>query len=80
MAGDQIQAYWAAIELFKIANQKHKVDLTGDSVHEEGISIEIPVLPDFYGATPLDMCLGINNLRESELWVYTYKDRDSDKL
>ena len=36
------------------------MELTGDSHLEEGTQFEIPILPDMYGVTPLDMCLGIN--------------------
>ena len=28
-------------------------------MYEEGVSFEIPILPDMYGYNPLDICLGI---------------------
>lgn len=37
LTGDQIQAYWSTLELFKIASQLHKMDITGDEYMEEGI-------------------------------------------
>ena len=48
-------------------------------MHQEGISFEIPILPDIYGSTPLDICLEINKLREDEEDIYIFKDRSSDK-
>jgi len=38
------------------------MDITGDEYMENGVHFEIPILPDMYGATPLDMCLGLYEL------------------
>ena len=43
---------------------------------EEGTVFEIPILPDIYGQTPLDMCLGINLRRGNERLVYLEKTMD----
>ena len=57
------------------------MDLTGDNYFEEGIPFEIPILPDMYGATPLEMCLGINkhSFVEEEN-VYFFKERKAEQL
>ena len=70
----------AAIDLFKIASEKKVLDLTGDQHLEEGTVFEIPILPDIYGQTPLDMCLGINQHRENEKLIYLFKDQDLVQL
>ena len=41
----------------------------------DGLSFEIPILPDMYGTTPLDICLGINTHRVADSRVF-YVDAD----
>ena len=47
----------------------------------EGIehSFEIPILPDMYGITPLDICLGINKHRAADQNIF-WRTEDSVNL
>ena len=58
MSNDQIRAIDAMKDLFKVANLKKQLWITGA---DDGCSFEVPILPDIYGNTPLDICLGIVN-------------------
>ena len=57
-AGNYLSANKATIDLFDVTKQ-HRTDvlLTGA---DNGCSFEIPILPDKYGDTPLDICMGID--------------------
>jgi hypothetical protein len=55
-AGDQIQAVISVDNFFTICSQPHKVGLIG--APEEGSSLEIPILENWYGLTAIDYCLG----------------------
>lgn len=46
--------YTGARELFKATSEKKEYGITGA---EGEISFEVPILPDIYGQTPLDICL-----------------------
>ena len=70
--GNQIEAYWAASELFKICNEKVDYGVTGQS--EEGNSFEIPILPDLYGANPLEMTLAIFHHRAEGKKIFLHDD------
>ena len=57
------------------------MDITGDKYLEDGISLEIPILPDMNGANPLDICLGIHKYTfNEEDKVYRIKNLQSEEL
>ena len=68
MQGDQIQAYHSTQELFRSASEFHDLWMTGSEGEE--IQFEIPILPDMYGITPLDICLGINKHRAADKKIF----------
>ena len=41
--------------------------------------MEIPILPDMYGQTPLDMCLGINKHRRNEDKIYEKRELKTEE-
>lgn len=51
---DQIESYESCKELFEVAGVVSNLDITGVTK----CSFEIPILPDVYGQTVLDYCLG----------------------
>ena len=51
---DQVEASNACRMLFEVASDEHDLDITGT----KSCSFEIPILPDIYGFTVLDYCLG----------------------
>ena len=52
---DQIEAYNDCRALFKVASEEQDLDIAG----VRACKFEIPILPDMYGFTVLDYCLGI---------------------
>ena len=57
-----MQASHAARELFQITREQHKLGITGI----EECNFEIPILPDIYGTTPLDLCLFDSNNQQTD--------------
>ena len=47
-------------DLFEIAKEPF-----GELWDDENITFEVPILPDRYGLTPIDLCLGIRRLVDS---------------
>ena len=47
--------------LMKTASKKQQLWITGA---DDGCSFEIPILPDLYGMTPLDYCLGLKQRKK----------------
>ena len=45
--------------------------ITGDEDQVDGVSLEIPILPDMYGATPLDLCLGKTKKRKADELIFS---------
>ena len=67
-------AYYAAVDLFEAANQKSYYDITGAT---DGCEFEVPILPNIYGQTPLDICLGLP-IKEDKNGIFQVK-KLSDK-
>ena len=67
-AGDQIQAVLATDTLFNIAKQRHKVGLLGEP--EDGTSLEVPILENWFGLTAIDYCLGTANWRVLDYGIF----------
>ena len=60
---DHVKNKDAAEEFFKTASVPQNWEIVGvnHEVYEDGMtSLEIPILPDMYGATPLDISLAIS--------------------
>ena len=55
-ANDQIAACFAARDLFTVADQHMQLWITGA---DDGCKFEVPILPNVYGQTALDLCLGL---------------------
>ena len=70
MSSDQIRCTKAMKDLFNVANMKKQLWITGA---DDGCIFEVPILPDIYGKTPLEICLGIDNKRGKR--KYTSQDR-----
>jgi len=67
--GDQVAAIEQTKKLFEVTNSGTKQALTGA---EPGIALEMPMLQDMYGASPLDSCLGKLQQRECNKDIFTY--------
>ena len=65
--GDSIQAYHSTRDLFEVTRRKLQLWITGA---DEGTNFEIPILPDMYGVTALDVCLGIRNNLNRHLGIF----------
>ena len=48
--------------------------MTGDDNHEEGVTLEIPILPDMYGADPIEICLMLNKKGEEDEKIFFQSD------
>lgn len=71
---DQIKAFYTVKDLFEVARNYKKNDLLGA---DDSSSFEIPILPNIYGATCIDLCLG----RASDLGgVYEKNNRSKADL
>ena len=52
----------AAFTLFQLAEKHQDLEITGA---DEGCHFEVPILPDVFGKTPLDICLGLEKVPDS---------------
>lgn len=79
MSNDQIRAISALKDLFSVARIHQDLDVTGA---DSGCAFEVPILPDVYGKTPLDICLGLvdqKNARIGKIGLYkSIKTRSED--
>ena len=59
---DHVKNSEAVEEFFKVASEGIEFAIVGmtDSMAEDKIKLEIPILPDMYGTTPLDISLAIS--------------------
>ena len=55
----QSHSFYDAQQLFEVTSEKKRHEITGAS--DDDISLEIPLLPDIYGQTALDICLNLDN-------------------
>ena len=71
---DQLQSMLAAKELFETFKNKNVLnvpDLVDDESEETGgVALEIPLMPDMYGADPLEICLMQNAKRDFENFIF----------
>ena len=63
-----------AKDVFDIARKLTDIRITGA---ENGCTFEIPILPDIYGLTALDLCLGLYVNYEN---IFIADDRDNESL
>lgn len=69
-SNNQVKAFKVTKSLFKTARQMLKLKITGI----EETDYEIPLLPDRYGLTPLDICLGIH--KQDRKMKYCFFERN----
>lgn len=69
---DHVKSRDATELIFQTAQKKHDLKIIGVNPLEfpDGTPFEIPVLPDMYGSTPLDICLAISEHRNAEAIVF----------
>ena len=74
---DQLSAVNSAKELFETVKSKENLKLTGEEDYsEDGVTLEIPIIPDMYGADPLEICLRLNNKRDVESAIFKTTDEN----
>ena len=76
---DQMQAFLATKELFQTCKKKLELGLVGHDNSQEQKCLEIPILPDMYGADPIEICFGQNKKREAGLFVF-YEDEFNRRI
>ena len=74
-SGDSIQAYHSTRDLFEVSRRKLQLWITGA---DDGTNFEIPILPDMYGETALDVCLGITKTRKQQHNVFVQRKESVD--
>ena len=55
--GDFIQAIYSAQQLFEVCQDANDFGLMGTSYYPDGVTLEVPILPNIYGYTCVDYCL-----------------------
>ena len=75
---DHVKARDATELIFKTAQEKIQLNIVGVDPLEfpEGTPFEIPVLPDMYGSTPLDICLAISIHGNADALVFYPPDEE----
>ena len=71
---DQIKAFYTTKDLFEVASSYKKNDLLGA---DDSSPYEIPILPNIYGDTCIDLCLGLSSKHAG---VYEKNTRSKDSL
>ena len=78
---DHVKNSEAVEEFFKVASEGIEFVIAGVSksmAEDKKIKLEIPILPDMYGTTPLDISLAISIQRKTDKHVF-YSADDSLK-
>ena len=68
-------AYFAAVDLFDAANKVSSYDITGAT---DGCEFEVPILPNIYGQTPLDICLGLP-IKKDPYKIFQVKEKSPNE-
>lgn len=69
-ASSQVASSIAAA-LFKLASKFVDLEITGA---DDGCIFEVPILPDVFGRTPLDICLGLEKAPSDEVGIFCQED------
>ena len=73
---DQIKAFYTTKNLFEVASNYKKNDLLGA---DDSSPYEIPILPNIYGSTCIDLCLGLSS-GHAVVYAKKTKTRSKDSL